>query len=75
MPHYYIDNSVLVHFGVKGMRWGVRKAEQLQGIPRTTVRAAKKDAKLLPIGPSGHVVMADQPTRFNAALGNFLKGV
>jgi len=37
--------------------------------------AAKKDAKLLPIGPSGHVVMADQPTRFNAALGNFLKGV
>ena len=37
--------------------------------------AAKKDAKLMPIGPSGHVVMADQPTRFNAALGNFLKGV
>ncbi len=37
--------------------------------------AAKKNAKLLPIGPSGHVVMADQPTRFNAALGNFLKGV
>ena len=37
--------------------------------------AAKKDAKLMPIGPSGHVVMADQPTRFDAALGNFLKGV
>ena len=45
VPHYYVDNSVLEHFGVKGMRWGVRKAEQLQGIPRTTVRAAKKDAK------------------------------
>ncbi len=34
--------------------------------------APKKDARLLPIGPSGHVVMADQPVRFQTALRNFL---
>ena len=54
-------------------------ADQAQSVEITrrfrAAYAAKKDAKLLPIGPSGHVVMADQPTRFNAALGNFLKGV
>lgn len=54
-------------------------AEQAQSVEITrrfrAAYAVKKDAKLLPIGPSGHVVMADQPTRFNAALGNFLKGV
>jgi N-formylmaleamate deformylase len=36
--------------------------------------AAKKGAVLTAIGPSGHVVMADQPARFNAALRDFLKG-
>ena len=54
-------------------------ADQAQSVEITrrfrAAYAAKKDAKLLPIGPSGHVVMADQPTRFNAALGSFLKGV
>lgn len=54
-------------------------ADQAQSVEITrrfrAAYAAKKNAKLLPIGPSGHVVMADQPTRFNAALGNFLKGV
>ncbi len=35
--------------------------------------AGKKNALLIPIGPSGHLVMADQPTRFTAALGDFLK--
>ncbi|WBQ14905.1 alpha/beta fold hydrolase [Sphingobium yanoikuyae] len=54
-------------------------ADQAQSVEITrrfrAAYAVKKDAKLLPIGPSGHVVMADQPTRFNAALGNFLKGV
>lgn len=54
-------------------------ADQAQSVEITrrfrAAYAAKKDAKLMPIGPSGHVVMADQPTRFNAALGNFLKGV
>ncbi len=37
--------------------------------------AAKRGVRLVPIGPSGHVVMADQPARFNAVLGNFLKTV
>lgn len=36
--------------------------------------AARKGTVLLPIGPSGHVVMADQPARFNALASAFLKG-
>lgn len=36
--------------------------------------AGKKGATLLPVGPSGHVIMADQPARFTAALRDFLKG-
>ena len=35
--------------------------------------AAKKSARLLPIGPSGHMVMQDQPARFAAMLRDFLK--
>ena len=35
--------------------------------------AAKRGARLLPIGPSGHVVMADQPARFAAMLKDFLR--
>ncbi|WP_028055813.1 alpha/beta fold hydrolase [Sphingobium bisphenolivorans] len=35
--------------------------------------AGKTGVKLTAIGPSGHVIMADQPTRFNAALAAFLK--
>ena len=34
--------------------------------------ATKKDLKLTPIGPSGHVIMADQPARFNAVVKQFL---
>ncbi|EQA99079.1 alpha/beta fold hydrolase [Sphingobium baderi] len=34
--------------------------------------APSKDARLVPMGPSGHVVMADQPARFQAALRAFL---
>ncbi|QGP80228.1 alpha/beta fold hydrolase [Sphingobium sp. CAP-1] len=34
--------------------------------------AGKKDARLKAIGPSGHMVMADQPARFAAALRDFL---
>ncbi|RJG54932.1 alpha/beta hydrolase [Sphingobium terrigena] len=37
--------------------------------------APKKDAVLRAIGPSGHMVMADQPTRFHAALGTFLNDI
>lgn len=35
--------------------------------------AGKKGVRLLPVGPSGHMVMADQPKRFNALLSDFLK--
>lgn len=36
--------------------------------------AARKGALLKPIGPSGHMVMADQPARFTALLKDFLGG-
>lgn len=38
-----------------------------------TAYAAKKGVRLVPISPSGHMVMADQPKRFNAVLSDFLK--
>ncbi|WP_242125522.1 alpha/beta hydrolase [Sphingobium sp. Sx8-8] len=52
-------------------------ASQASAITRTfrAAYAPKRDVKLLPIGPSGHMVMADQPARFNAALADFLKGI
>lgn len=36
----------LAHFGVKGMKWGVRKEQDpaLAGVPRSTSRDARKDA-------------------------------
>lgn len=43
-----------------------------------TFRAAyapKRGVRLVPVGPSGHVIMADQPARFNAVLGDFLNPV
>lgn len=51
--------------------------EQADAITRTfrTAYAAKRGVRLVPIGPSGHVIMADQPARFNAALRDFLKAV
>jgi pimeloyl-ACP methyl ester carboxylesterase len=36
--------------------------------------AAARTATLVPIGPSGHVVMADQPRQFADALRTFLQG-
>lgn len=52
-------------------------AAQASAITRTfrAAYAPKRDVRLLPIGPSGHMVMADQPTRFNVALSDFLKAV
>lgn len=35
----------LVHVGVKGMHWGVRKSDGPSGVPNSTNRAAKKDAQ------------------------------
>ena len=37
----------LFHYGVKGMKWGVRrdKPAALQGVPRSTNRVAKRDAR------------------------------
>lgn len=34
----------LFHYGVKGMRWGVRNSP-IEGVSRSTARTAKKDAK------------------------------
>ncbi len=36
--------------------------------------AGKRGVLMKPIGPSGHMVMMDQPARFNAELTSFLKG-
>lgn len=37
-----------------------------------TAYAAAKSVRLTPVGPSGHVIMADQPTRFAAEMRAFL---
>ena len=37
-------NDELAHYGIKGMRWGVRNSRP-EGVSRSTNRAAKKDAK------------------------------
>lgn len=39
----FVDDE-LAHYGVKGMRWGVRNSRP-EGVSRSTNRAAKKDAK------------------------------
>ena len=38
-------DNYLMHYGVKGMKWGVRNDKRLEGVPRKTNREAKKDAK------------------------------
>lgn len=38
----YLDEAFLAHYGVKGMRWGVRKDRD--GVSRKTDREARKDA-------------------------------
>ncbi len=49
-------------------------AQQAASITRSfqSAYAGKKGALLKPLGPSGHMVMADQPARFNALLKDFL---
>jgi hypothetical protein len=40
------EEAYVEHFGVKGMRWGVRRsAEELGHIPRGTLKDASRDAK------------------------------
>lgn len=39
------DPADLVHYGVKGMKWGVRNSDRPKGTPRRTERQAKRDAK------------------------------
>ena len=39
----FVDDE-LAHFGVKGMKWGVRNSRP-EGVSRSTNRAAKRDAK------------------------------
>ena len=38
-------NDYLAHYGVKGMKWGVRKDKRPSGVSRKTNREARKDAK------------------------------
>jgi hypothetical protein len=37
--------EALAHFGVKGMKWGVRKDDGLPGVPHKTNKMAKADAE------------------------------
>lgn len=37
-------SDALAHYGVKGMRWGVRKDDRLEGVPNKTNKEAAKDA-------------------------------
>lgn len=38
-------DDFLAHYGVKGMRWGVRKSDRPEGVSARTNREAKKDAE------------------------------
>ena len=38
-------SAALAHYGVKGMQWGVRKADRLEGVSPKTNREAAKDAQ------------------------------
>lgn len=39
------EDVYLAHYGVKGMRWGVRNDRRVEGVSRKTNREARKDAQ------------------------------
>ena len=39
-----LDEAYLAHFGVKGMRWGFRRADDLAGVSRVINKDASRDA-------------------------------
>lgn len=46
MSDYIIQNGELCHYGVKGMKWGVRKAQKKEyGLSRGQLKRRIKDAK------------------------------
>jgi len=44
MTQVMATDTFLAHYGVKGMRWGHRKADRPDGVSARTSREAKKDA-------------------------------
>lgn len=44
MSDYIINNGELLHYGVKGMRWGVRRSEAQLGRGRSATRKGSSDA-------------------------------
>ena len=45
MEYDFDYDDYLMHYGVKGMKWGVRNDKRLEGVSHKTNREAKKDAK------------------------------
>lgn len=40
------SKNILIHWGVKGMKWGVRKEKELKGRSSTTNKKSKTSTKL-----------------------------
>jgi len=45
VKHTELGSDILVHYGVKGMKWGVRRKIRPGGVSAKTDRMARKDAK------------------------------
>ena len=44
MGNYVVHNDELIHYGVKGMKWGIRKSKN-RGFMKTVFRSAKSSLK------------------------------